>query len=49
MKNISLAAVYLGFFAMIGYACYITKSAGPLLALIVMPNFSILKENKSEA
>lgn len=37
-KTIAQAAVYVAFFALIGTAMFITKSAMPLWALLLMPN-----------
>jgi hypothetical protein len=41
MKNLSIALIYIAFFAMIGTACYFTKSALPLFALILTPEVSM--------
>lgn len=41
MKYISIALVYLGFFALIGLATWFTKSAWCLLALVLVPRFEI--------
>lgn len=39
MKHIGIAIVYVGFFTLIGVACYITKSAWPLFALVLTPEY----------
>jgi len=41
MRNLSLSLIYIGFFALIGYVCYITSSAIPLWALLLMPSIKI--------
>lgn len=33
------AVVYVGFFGAIAVACYVTKSAWPLLFLLAMPSY----------
>jgi hypothetical protein len=38
MKHLSTALIYLGFSAAISIACYVTKSALPLLALLLLPS-----------
>lgn len=51
MKNISIALIYLAFFALIGAACYLTTSALPLWALIFMPSVnskSKIEEDEDE-
>jgi hypothetical protein len=37
MKNLSTALIYIGFFALIAAACYVTKTATPLWALLLTP------------
>jgi hypothetical protein len=37
MKHLSIALICLGFSAAISVACYVTKSALPLLALLLLP------------
>ena len=37
MKNLVFITVYAGFFGAISFAVYWTKSAYPLLALLLMP------------
>lgn len=39
MKYIGVALIYVAFFALVGWCCYITKSAWPLLALFLTPSF----------
>lgn len=39
MKMFSVALVYLGFFSLIGFAVYLTKSAWPLWALLLAPSY----------
>lgn len=39
MKNLSIAVIYIAFFALIGIACYITQTAIPLLALFLTPSY----------
>lgn len=50
MKESTLAAiVYIGFFACIAIACYITDSALPLWALLLMPDYEPdEKDNKPD-
>jgi hypothetical protein len=38
MKHLSIALICLGFSAAISVACYVTKSALPLLALLLLPS-----------
>ena len=45
--NYPIALIYLGFFTLIGAACYFTSSGIPLLALVFMPNIET-KNNKKE-
>jgi hypothetical protein len=40
MKYISIALVFIAFFALIGFACYFTSSGLPLWALIFTPQWS---------
>ncbi len=40
MKYLTVAIIYVGFFALIGIAIYFTKSCLPLLALFLSPSFS---------
>jgi hypothetical protein len=47
MKNISIALIYIAFFGLIGGACYLTSSALPLWALLLMPSVNT-KSNSSE-
>jgi hypothetical protein len=39
MKFIGIALIYVAFYSLIGVTCYFTKSAWPLLALILSPSF----------
>lgn len=41
MKNLPIALIYLGFFALIAAVCYVTKSAMPLWALLLTPTIKI--------
>lgn len=36
MRDMALAIVAVGFFALIGVACWVTHSADPLLALLLL-------------
>ncbi len=45
MKHIGIAIVYASFFTLIGVACYITKSALPLFALILTPEYKDTKQD----
>jgi hypothetical protein len=38
MKNIAISLIYIAFFSLIGGACYLTESATPLWALLLMPS-----------
>lgn len=38
MKWLGIALIYLGFFAVIGFAAWVSASAWPLLALVFMPS-----------
>lgn len=40
LKWIGVALIYLGFFGLIGFACWFLESGWPLLALILTPNYS---------
>jgi hypothetical protein len=40
MKHLSIALVFIAFFGLIGAACYFTKSAMPLWALLLTPTWS---------
>jgi len=44
MKMFSVALVYLGFFSLIGFAVYLTKSAWPMWALLLTPSSSMSTE-----
>ena len=44
----SAALIYLGFFALIAIAMYITQSAVPLWALLLAPSFSYDDVNDEE-
>ena len=39
MKYIAVALLYMSFFALIGYVCYITETAWPLFALVLTPHY----------
>lgn len=39
MKHISIALIYVAFFALIGFALWITKSVWVLLALLFIPDY----------
>lgn len=41
MKYIGIGIIYLGFFGLIGYAAYITKSPNVLWALLLTPELSL--------
>lgn len=38
--NFSVALAYIGFFALIGFVCYMTNSAWPLWALLLTPSYT---------
>lgn len=44
MKHLSIALIYLGFSAAISVACYTTKSALPLLALLLIPSIKFAEK-----
>jgi len=44
----SLAIIYIGFFTLIGFACYFTSSATPLWALLLMPSYKTTKDEDDE-
>ena len=46
MKYIGIGLIYLGFFSLIGFTVYFTKSAYPLFGLILMPRYRETDENK---
>jgi hypothetical protein len=48
MKNNPFTAAYLGFFALIGFAIYVTESAIPLFAILIMPSFHDKEKKKAE-
>jgi hypothetical protein len=48
MKHLSIALVYISFFGLIGVACYITKSAWPLWALLLTPTYKMTNEDDKE-
>ena len=48
MESFSIALIYLGFFALVGAACYFTKSATPLFALFLLPSFKWRSGNNKE-
>jgi len=48
MKNNPFTAAYLGFFALIGFAIYVTESAIPLFAILIMPSFHVKEKKKVE-
>ena len=48
MKNNPFTAAYLGFFALIGFAIYVTESAIPLFAILIMPSFNVKEKKKVE-
>ena len=39
MKDLSIALIYIAFFALIGFACYFTNSGWPLWALVFTPTY----------
>jgi hypothetical protein len=41
MKYIGIALIYLGFFGLIGFAAYITKSPNVLWALLLTPQLKM--------
>lgn len=45
MKEWLVAVVYLGFFALIGFAVVYTNSALPLFALILTPSYKNKKDD----
>lgn len=44
MKHLSIALICLGFSAAISVACYVTKSALPLLALLLLPSIKFTEK-----
>jgi hypothetical protein len=48
MRNLAISLVYLGFFALIGVATYITKDANCLFALLLTPRLKTYNDGKSE-
>ena len=46
MKYIVIGLMYIGFFSVIGFTVYFTKSAYPLFGLILMPRYRETDENK---
>lgn len=40
MKAFSIVLMYLGFFGLIGFVCWITGSPWPLVALLLTPSYS---------
>lgn len=44
MKNLSIALIYISFFALVGGAVYLTESAWCLWALIFTPTTSSINE-----
>lgn len=49
MKYLSIALIYLGFFALIGFACWVTDSPIPLVALVVLPEINSSTEEQEES
>lgn len=45
MEKLSISLIYIAFFTLIGYACYLTNSATPLWALLLTPK-KIIKQIK---
>jgi hypothetical protein len=41
MKYIGISLIYLGFFGLIGYAAYVTKSPNVLWALLLTPELKM--------
>jgi len=48
MKDLSIALIYIAFFALIGAACYFTKSAMPLWALLLAPSYKSKTDNNDD-
>ena len=48
MKYLVPALVYLSFFGLIGFVCFLTGSPWPLLALFFMPRWVSDEERKDE-
>jgi hypothetical protein len=42
----ALTLIYIGFFALIGFACWVTESAWPLLMLLMIDFKTILNQFK---
>jgi hypothetical protein len=40
MKHVGIALIYIAFFALIGFALWLTKSPWVLWALLLTPNYS---------
>ena len=49
MKNISISLIYLGFFALIATATYITGNANCLWALLLTPSFTHKEKDDGES
>ena len=47
-KFTSITLIYLGFFLMIGIACYYTSSGLPLFALLLLPEFEISTHDENK-
>jgi hypothetical protein len=45
MKEISVALIYIAFFALVGGVCWFTNSALPLWALLLAPSITTTKED----
>jgi hypothetical protein len=49
MKNLSISLIYLGFFALIGTATYITNNGNCLWALLLTPSLTYKQEDDGES
>lgn len=48
MKYLGIGMMYVAFYSAIGFACYITKSGWPLIALMFTPSWSSKSEDKTK-
>ena len=46
MKHLAISLVFIAFFSLIGAACYFTKSAMPLWALLLTPTWRSTKDDE---
>ncbi len=46
MRSVAFASIYIAFFALLGVACYATKSGLPLFALMLIPAVNMSDKDK---